>query len=489
MIKNEKQLNILLTILIFIPAFFIVGNSISVDLYFLVEHGEYVLNNGFPHTEFLTIHKDFNFVMQQWLFSCIIYFVYTFLGNTGTILFVILFYILHVFVLYKICFLITDSHVLSCVTTFIGSILFLIYAESRPHLVSLLMILLTIYCLEKYIKTNKKYYPYFIPILMLIQINCHMTMYPCIFMAIFPYLFNLKVFTGSQITDDFNYNKKPIILSTILSIPMLFLNPYGLDGVLYIFKSMSSTLNIYSMEMMTAAIDNYGGQILLIALIISFIAIKIHNDKIILRHLILFLGAFLLALLTIKNTSLIAISFPIFIASYLRNLKNKNKIIEVLLGYYQVTLPIVISFVIVFRLFNLDDYKMDLISTRYAQTETEEAALLAINYLLDYTQNETDITCYNDLYIGGYLAHKNIIPYIDSRNEIYLLKMNKQYDVLEEHSSLQYGQLDKESFLNKYNFDYFLIKKDDAMLSYLKDNNYNLLYNNDMYYLFENNKN
>ena len=44
------------------------------DIWFLLNHGKYVLNNGFPSIEPFTIHQNFSFVMQQWLSP--LYFIY-----------------------------------------------------------------------------------------------------------------------------------------------------------------------------------------------------------------------------------------------------------------------------------------------------------------------------------------------------------------------------------------------------------------------------
>lgn len=53
------------------------------DTWFLLNHGRYILNNGFPSIEPFTIHNNFSFIMQQWLSSVIFYLSYSILGKYG----------------------------------------------------------------------------------------------------------------------------------------------------------------------------------------------------------------------------------------------------------------------------------------------------------------------------------------------------------------------------------------------------------------------
>ena len=55
-------------IYLFLPLFFFLYINFlrETDIWFILSHERYILNHGFPHTEFLTIHEDLHFIMQQW---------------------------------------------------------------------------------------------------------------------------------------------------------------------------------------------------------------------------------------------------------------------------------------------------------------------------------------------------------------------------------------------------------------------------------------
>ena len=89
--KRNVSLGFLFLLL---PLFFILfvdyAKTVN-DVWFLFSHGKYVLEHGFPHTEFLTIHENLHFVMQQWGFSVILFLIYKFTGNVGVYFFIFLF--------------------------------------------------------------------------------------------------------------------------------------------------------------------------------------------------------------------------------------------------------------------------------------------------------------------------------------------------------------------------------------------------------------
>ena len=57
------------------------------DIWFLLSYGRKVLTSGFPNYDFLSMHNNLSFVMQQWLSAVSFYSVYKVLGGTGLFLF------------------------------------------------------------------------------------------------------------------------------------------------------------------------------------------------------------------------------------------------------------------------------------------------------------------------------------------------------------------------------------------------------------------
>ena len=81
-IKHKYIEKIILIVFMFLPILTI-PLYLDNDSWFLLNHGKYVLEYGFPHYEPFTIHQNMEFVMQQWLFSVLYWIVYRSLGKSG----------------------------------------------------------------------------------------------------------------------------------------------------------------------------------------------------------------------------------------------------------------------------------------------------------------------------------------------------------------------------------------------------------------------
>lgn len=59
------------------------------DLWFILNSGRFVVENGFPYTEPFSMHEGLNFVLEQWLTDIIYWEFYTNFGAEGVLTFVI----------------------------------------------------------------------------------------------------------------------------------------------------------------------------------------------------------------------------------------------------------------------------------------------------------------------------------------------------------------------------------------------------------------
>ena len=64
--RQQKALSLLLLI----PCLTI-GKNLNNDIWFILNCGKYVVQNGIPNIEPFTIHEGLSFVMQQWLTAVI----------------------------------------------------------------------------------------------------------------------------------------------------------------------------------------------------------------------------------------------------------------------------------------------------------------------------------------------------------------------------------------------------------------------------------
>ena len=101
-----------LSIFLLIPFLYLIrsGFKVSNDSWFLLNHGRYVLENGLPYIEPFTIHKNFNFIMQQWLYSVFFYLIYKKFSFWGLIIFSFILYVITYYAFYKLCLFVSKEN-------------------------------------------------------------------------------------------------------------------------------------------------------------------------------------------------------------------------------------------------------------------------------------------------------------------------------------------------------------------------------------------
>jgi hypothetical protein len=130
-----------LKLLMFFPCLAAAFRNLDNDIWFLLSHGRYVLENGIPHIEPFTIHKGFEFVMQQWLSAGLFYVLYNAVGSIGLKLIVSLFYGLIIYVSFKLCMKVSGGNffVSFCISMAVGLLLFF-FMVTRPTIFSCLIL-------------------------------------------------------------------------------------------------------------------------------------------------------------------------------------------------------------------------------------------------------------------------------------------------------------------------------------------------------------
>ena len=475
MLKKYRPNKYISYLFFFIPILFIMLIDINRegDIWFLFSHGDYVLHNGFPKYDFLSMHNGFNFVMQQWLSAVIFYLIYHVFGNLGFYIFFIVINIVILYLLYKLCMVISKGRVFSSVI--ISSSIDLLLSTSllipRPQLFSFIIFILFFIVMEKFYQ-NKDKIIYVLPVLSLLLVNLHGALWLLIFVFSLPYLCEY-IYLFIKKKDNY---LKDLIISLVLSFLVGFINPYGFNTMSYIFYSYgNSVINDYIVEMKSFSLDGSISTIYnswLILLIFFFICsiMFIRRKDINIHQVLLLFGTFTLALLHLRNMGFFIIFGLAFISKYI-NIKDGKY------NYFPKTIYIIlIVFIMGIFFINIRDGS-------YIFKSSDDNI---INYLKrNNIKNITIYTYFNNGAIYEYYGYK---AYIDPRAELYLKSYNKKSDVLEEYINLINNKIDVDKFLDKYKFDYMVVSEKDYLCSYLrKVGTYILVYHDNEKYLFKRN--
>ena len=464
-----KPPTIVIILFLFIPFIPILMDVFKLDndFWFLINTGKYIINKGIPHIEPFTIHSNFSFVAQQWLTDIIFYLIYNKFNIYGMYIFILISNLIVVFLLYKLSLLINKGNKkIAILTTIIIDIFYArLFLSTRPQVFDIILLLLELYLLELYIKRNNKKYLLGLPIISLLMINLHASVWPMIFVFLLPYYvgrINLK-FTTKE-----NYKLKPLIIVTIIMFLFGFINPYGIDAMTYLFNSYGIDKIDESINEMAPLTIKNGISIYILILFIIITCIINKNKKNNFRYTLLLLGTTLLSLQHIKGELFFLISSTIVINYNLKDIFFEEiKECNVNINKY-----IKISLIILFCTIILISFK----NKKYIKEDASE--LYEIVKILKDNKAESS-TIYTGYDAGSYIEYQGFKCYIDPRAEVFLKSNNKKEDIFIEYYEFQNGKINIKDFIDKYKFDYIIIDNYESILhTYIDElDGYTQIYN------------
>lgn len=281
------------------------------DMYFMIASGREILANGILYENVWHMDPGYGIVVQQWLYDVVLALVDT-AGTRGFAGFVLCEYALLAFLAWRLFRRSGASLGISALFLAAVSLFFREYIFSiRPQTVTIILLLLTAMCLEKWAERDDWLWLLPLPFLTLLEINLHGAMWPFHFCIVAAYLIPLPFPKGQ----DFREAKYAIChlrnlgVTLLAMIGSLFLNPYGLDGIAYVFRSYTSGCFdvLYVGEMSSAYLFSTAGLCLLIG--VGFVAICSRLGTLRTGTVNMFLGFGLATALSYRNYMLLVLPF------------------------------------------------------------------------------------------------------------------------------------------------------------------------------------
>ena len=457
-----------------LPLFFFLlidyGNQVD-DIWFLLAHGRYVLNHGIPHTDFLTLHQGLHFVMQQWAFSTILYVIYNWFGSIGVNIFIGIINIIIMFFLYKLCMVISKNNkYFSCIiASIIDLLLELNFIIPRPQIISLLLLIITLYLLEDYL-VNKSKKIYFLPLVSILFVNFHAATWPMLFVFCMPFVVEFL----------YLYIKKKdkrlfkLIVILLISIVTSLINPYGIEALTYSFNSYGNHIlntTIAEMHSFSLDINHYGvfcnSLLTVIVIAVNLIFLKKNYKKYPVHYYFFLVGLSFMAILNIRNITFLLIgTMPFLVLMFNKKVKYKLPVKT----YVYLAIPLIL-------LHGINCHR------GYYEIRNTNVNKM-VEYLDQYPKDKIVLfTYFND---GAYFEYYGYKAYMDPRAEVFFEKNNKKEDIFTEYVNVSRGNIDYDKFIDKYKFTHLEVRKDIKLYDYLKKNkNYKLVCKQKKTYLFE----
>lgn len=432
-------------------------------MYFLIASGkEIVTNHSVPLTNVWTIDSSSNIILQQWLYDVFIY-LFGQYDFAGLVSFVLIQLVCFVIILWHFLGLKNINKYLRAFFIFTIVIFNQIYVFSiRPELVTLSLLLLECIVLEKYSTTKKWTYLLWLVPIMLLEMNLHGSMWPIHFAILLAYCVPAFYLPNTE-NVSIKCGKWLSIIIPMLGI--LFVNPYGIDGILYIIKSFKADTFDYInvVELQDATFLSGPGVSILIAL--AFIVVCYRLKVLTSTTLNITLGFCLLAAYAIRNNMFMVISYAFLLRDLSTYLTVEQATVNWRKDVKNYFWPILVAlnlFLMIFIIPRFGEFcKSDI--SEVSQSFEEIYNNIQENY------NE-DMHVFTGFNVGAYMEYrgmKNV--YMDARPELYTSVFTGDKNILRDYSLYcVYGFNNKDKtqlatreemdkWFASYDFDYVIL--------------------------------
>lgn len=259
-----------------------------------------------------------------------------------------------------------------------------------------------------------------------------------------------------------------------------FINPYGINGSLYLFKSQKAIHLLKNVISETKSPRTYSMLGLLILLALISIVYLVKKKLADLPLIYLCLGSVFSTTIALRNAWMLYVYFVfcfIRILPCARNMHWYFHISKLGLKIYRIVLMFLTIAILFAGVFNIQ---------KLNSSQSNMNDLFEI--VKKIPDKEKIYTTFNT---GGFVEYLGRECYIDARPELYESSITNGKNILQEWYDLEYaGKINIDDFIKEHDFHYFLICKLSNLDVYLKYHDGYVIWENDKYILYklENNK-
>ena len=539
--------HIVAVICISIFCFAIAPKTLQNDTFYTLKIGEYIYNNGISDlTQDLYSWHELPYTYPHWLYDLSMFLIYNSFGQIGIYVSTMILTAILGISIYILSNKKSKNKVVSLAISIGAIYLMKSFIAARAQLVTFILFVWTVFCIESFLETKKKRYAILLLIIPLLIANLHCAVFPFYFVLYLPYIaeyflllieerdLDLKLFSIfmkirkklsrksevkekceikiDKIKNAVTERKKKrevirenpykirvkknhvvLLLITIMAIAALtgFLNPAGDGAYTYLYKTMQgNTTQSINEHLPLTLTDN---QEFAIALVIFLLVLIFTDTKIRLSDLFMLMGVTYLAFKSRRQVSMFALFAGPVLASLIGNFVNKydketfQKIERFVTGWFGATV-VICCFIIL----STNIIKPHL---RDEYIEVGSYPVEASDWILKNLDVE-NIKLYNEYNYGSYLLFRGIPVFIDSRCDLYSPEFNGTYnkeekeyegrDIFSDALNIAGVAVDYETKFEEYGVIHVILYANAKLAMILEDDpNYDLIYSDDNFVIFE----
>ena len=546
--KKEININVNFTliaiILIAMLCVCITPVTFQNDTYYTIKIGELIKNYGIDMMDHFSWHENLSYTYPHWLYDLCTYLIYSVLGFKGIYIATCILSAVLGISIFLVNSKLTKNKSISFIVT-VGAIYMLQdYIAARAQLVTFILFIWELFCIEKFIENRKIRYGITLIIISLLIANLHVATWPFFFVLFLPYIaeYFIAVLADTIIYKKINIlflkikikmlsrknknkekteklqlklneientvskikikreeeNRNPykiiikknqnvrfLVIVMIICALMGLLTPIGDTPYTYLYKTMqgNTTQNISEHLPLNLAKSTDT-----MCMLIIFLAILIFTKaKIKLSDLFMITGLCYLMLSTRRQVSMFALICSVILTRLIVDLikrYTKNGLEEA--EKTAKNIGVVLALIVLIGLLCYDSVKSKLDDV-YVDTNSYPVA--ACDYILENIDLE-NARFYNEYNYGSYMLFRGIPVFIDSRADLYAPEFsgNKDEDIFTDFINTSSISKFYEDTFKKYNITHLIISKKsktNMIITKTNDQNYKELYSDDNVVVYE----
>ena len=455
----------------------LVRKTLQNDTFYTIKIGESIFKNGIDMMDHFSIHANLAYTYPHWLYDCFIYLIHSNFGYIGLYASSIILFAVLLICVFKTCVKVSNNYIVSAIATFICAVAIRHFVTARAQLASFILFALEIYFIESFLKTGKKRNLIGLLLVSLLLCNIHVAVWPFYFILLLPYFaeYIISIICNKIKKENrtINFLKNKIILEKNSNIKYLFIiflistltglfTPIHDTPYTYLIKTMIGNSQNYIIE---HQISDFNNGLLPIVLAIEAIIFAILS-KIKLRDMFMMAGLVVMALLSTRHSSLLALVgsiclariFTIFLKHFEFDISDK------ILNILSKKIVIIIMFLTVIIYSSLNINKQ--LKTEYI--DHKEYPIEAVKYIKQHIDIDK-MRLFNEYNFGSYLILNDIPVFIDSRADLYTRQFSGlDYDIFDDFEFITSNFQEKFEF---YKITHVLLTKNQNIFTSILNNN------------------
>ena len=431
------------------------------DMHFMIATGREILANGIPYENVWHMEAGYGLVAQQWLYDVVLALVDP-MGPKGFAALVLAQYAVLAFLAYRLFRRAGAPRGVSVLFLAAASLFFREYIFSiRPQTITFILLLSTAMCLERWAEKDDWLWLLPLPLLTLLEINLHGATWPFHFCIVAAYLVPLPFPKGQDFAEAKHAicHLKQLGITLAAMVGSLFLNPYGLDGAVYVFRSYTSGCFdvLHVSEMTNTYVLSTAGICIVIGFPLAWLCSRLGTLRT--GTLNMFLGFSLATAMSYRNYMFLVLPFLFIMRDLYRGCGDKVAAVDFRRSLTRSTIPALLALDLCAALMVLGTIG----ASEWVDADAGSAPS-AYDGVADFLESENayDDRIFTRFEIGSLLEYRGFTNiYMDNRVELYTAKLNGVHDTAFDMSRYAgYGVTLSQKAVRSPS-DYYPVSKDE----------------------------